>query len=368
MLDELLDVGKIDGARDDENAVGAGVGDELGFADDEVGFELPPSRSADRGLDHLTLGIDLRCATGVRRTRLARRAAAFLALLEEGLQEFDDFFGIGAFQLDELGHDLRRWHIDHGLQRDELLDDGDVFGDENRLHIGHRGEGGVGLGRTDKSLEKLRGLLRGEVVELHEVAHDLIRGRQQVGRREDRNAFGPRELRGAQDFRCLLVDRDKRIAVEQERSLDQPDRFAARHFAGYHDGQRLPLREHRVPHETFIGQRFVKTEDFIDRSVGESEPDGWFGLSRSLRRHGRWSNRLHGHGCAGQRCCSRIDRRSGWRGRCGGHNRRRIGSGRNHRRGGSVLGPERIGENADQRGNQKGSRQRREMQRGHHRN
>ena len=324
-------------------------------------------RAADGGLDHLALRVDLRRGTGIGRARLTRGACAFLALLEQGLQEFDDFFRIGPFQFDELGHDLRRRHIHHGLQRDELLNDGDVFGDENRLHVGHRSEGGVGFGRTDERLEKLRGLLRRKVVELHEVADDLIRGRQHVGRGEDGNAFGPRELRGAEDFHRFLVHRDKRITVEQKRSFDQPDRFAARHFAGNHDGQRLPLREHRVTHETFISQRLVKTEDFVDRSVGESEPDGRFGLGGSLR-HGWRGNSLHGHGRSGQRSGGGIDRRSGWRGRHCGCNRRCIGSGRSYGRRGSVLGPKRIGEKADQRGSQKGSRQRREMQRAHHRN
>ena len=203
------------------------------------------------------------------------------------MEKFDHLFGVGAFEVDEFGHDLRRRHIDHGLQGNELLDDGDVFRDEHSLHIGYGGEGGVGLGRTNKSLEKLGGLLRREVAELHEIADHLIGGRQHVGCGKDRDALGARKFRGTENFHRLVVDRDKRIPVEQERGLDQADGLAAWNLSGHDNGERLSLREHGVPHKALIGQHLVKTEDLVDRSIGESQPHSRLGLGGARRGGGR---------------------------------------------------------------------------------
>ena len=233
-------------------------------------------------MDNLSLRIDLRGGAG-----LTRSSGALFPLLEQGLQKFDHLLGVGPFEVDKFGHDLRGRHIDHGLKSDELLDDRDVFRDEHGLHIGHRGEGGVGLGRTDKGLEKLGRLLRREVAELHEIADHLIGGRQHVGCGKYRDALGAGKFRGAEDFHRLVVDRDERIAVKQERGLDQADSLAARNLSGHNNGQRLPLSEHGVAHKTLIGQHFVEAEDFVDRGVGKGESHGWFGRDRRRRGGGR---------------------------------------------------------------------------------
>ena len=64
LLDELLDVREVDRTGNDQNAIGARIGDDLRFADDEIGFELSGGRAAEGGLDDLALGIDLRGAAG----------------------------------------------------------------------------------------------------------------------------------------------------------------------------------------------------------------------------------------------------------------------------------------------------------------
>ena len=276
LLDELPDVGEVDRTRNDKNAVGARVGNDLCFADDKIGFELTGTRTTEGSLDNLSLRIDLRGAAG-----LTRSSSALFPLLEQGLQKFDHLLGVGPFEVDKFGHDLRGRHIDHGLKSDELLDDRDVFRDEHGLHIGYRGEGGVGLGRTDKGLEKLRGLLGREVAEFHEIADHLIGSRQHIGCGKDRDALSARKFRGAEDFYRLVVDRDERIAVEQEGGLDQADGLAARNLSGHNNGQRLPLGEHGVAHKTLIGQHLVQTEDLVNRGVGEGESHGWFGLDRT---------------------------------------------------------------------------------------
>ena len=222
----------------------------------------------------------------------------FFALIEQVLQQLHHALRIRAFEFDKFRHHLCRRHIDHGLQRDKLADNRHIFRHENRLHVGHGKKRRVGLRWIDKHLEELRGLLRREVVELHEITHHLVVLRQHVGGRINRYTLGPGKLGGAENFHRFVVHRHKGIAVEQQRRLDEPDGLAAWNLARYNNGQRLPLGQHRIAHQALVGEHFVKAQNFIHRSVGKGEPHRWLGLAGLGGRwidHGRLGNswRLH---------------------------------------------------------------------------
>jgi len=270
----LLDVGKIDRTRDHEDAVGSRVGNQLRFADDQTGFELTPARgTGGRRLYHLTLRVDLgrlsRLATGLRRI--------FVPLIEQSLQCLDDFFRVGALQRDPFGDDFGRRHIDQVLQIDQFANHRNVFGDQNSLHIRHGRERCVRVRRADGLAEELDRILRREVIQLHEIADDLFPLREQGRRGIDGNTLRSRELGWSENFRRVLVDFDKSVAVEQERRLDQADGFAARNVTRNGNGQRGALGHAGIADQALAGQRFIQAENFGDRTVLKVEADGLLG-------------------------------------------------------------------------------------------
>jgi len=70
----------------------------LRLADDQAGLELTRAagRAAQRGLDNLSLRVDLGRLTGLS----GRFGRVLIALLEQRLQRLDNFFGVGPLEYD----------------------------------------------------------------------------------------------------------------------------------------------------------------------------------------------------------------------------------------------------------------------------
>ena len=176
LADQAFDKQQVDGATHGEDAVGAGVGDDLD------GSFFATAGAACR----LACGIgdawkSCRSGSGGCAAIGALDAGGFLGRLlggEEGGERGGDFRDVGKLDFDEAGADLGGWLVDFLFEVDELADQRGVFGDDDGSGIGNGGDGTVGTELADDLGEGIDRFGRLDVAEGHHVGDDRIAIRQ----------------------------------------------------------------------------------------------------------------------------------------------------------------------------------------------
>ncbi len=306
--DDLAHVAEIFHAGDDEDAVGALVGEEFGLAGEEAVFVAGAGGSSGGGLGG-------RAGLAVRLLGLGGGGGGvgFSGLLgaEHFVEDFHDALGAGALELDEFGDDLRGLDIDEFEEAEGLADDRGFVGENDRVGVWNGNEGPVGVD-LDDALDDGHGLLGRDVVEGLVEADDLVAiGREFVEGVVEREALGARGAARAEDLDRLVVDRNDAVVVHQKGAFDDADGILAGDGLGDEDGE-FVAGEVRVADDAFAGEVFVEIEDVGDLVFREGEAHlvhraGSCGLRR---RDGGGDGVARGHDL-------RSDLRSG-RGRLGG--------------------------------------------------
>ena len=144
LRDHITNIAVILYAGYDEDAVGALVCEEFGFSGDEAVFVAGPRGSSCglRGLGILWVGGSLRLCVGSFCLR-----GIFLA--EHLVKDFNDAFGIGALELNELGDDTGRFDIDQIKNSKSLSDHRGFVCEDDGVGIWHRNHGTVGVDLHD---------------------------------------------------------------------------------------------------------------------------------------------------------------------------------------------------------------------------
>ena len=299
--DEFADEREVDRAGDDMDAVGSDVGGEFNFPDDDGVFGEGAAANfhgvwrGDFGggacgeLDAIGGGIggagDLD-GTGDIGTGSAAGGRLFF---ENGGEFFEDIFGVGPFEGEENAIDISRSDIDFVDNFEEAADDGGIFGDEDRLGFGERGEVGVlALGLDDKSAEGLGKFRRVSVLEFCEEGNDLFAIGDGTFVGDDGDGGAPGIFADADDFDDVgAVDGDEGDAVEDQANFDNANGFIAGDFAIDGDGDGGGTSGLGIIDETFFGETFVEIEDGFE--FGELEANqivGWGAGDGRERRDG----------------------------------------------------------------------------------
>lgn len=169
LADETLDEEEIDGAADGDDAVGAGVRDDL-----DGGFFTGGATAC--GVCYRDVGNGSTVRHCVLWSALdARGAVGGLLLIAEHFVEGGGEHGdIGEFDIDETGGDEGGRFIDLSFDIDELANQGGVFGDDNGGGIAGGGDGTEGPELFDDLGEGADGFIGFDVIQLHEVSDDGI--------------------------------------------------------------------------------------------------------------------------------------------------------------------------------------------------
>ena len=153
LRDHITNIAVIFHAGYDEDAIGALVGEEFGFSGDEAVF-VAGARGRPCGLRGFGI---LRGGGGLLGIGAFRLRGILLS--EHLVQHFNNAFGIGALELNELGDDPGRFDINQVQNAEGFSDDGGFICENDRVGVWNGNHGTIGIDLND-ALHNGDGFLR----------------------------------------------------------------------------------------------------------------------------------------------------------------------------------------------------------------